>query len=235
MKFFGVLFALSTAVCASAVEPGEVMSREEWVMGSCSKYCGGGDRIDTRTCLDGDCLGHNKRILPCNTRRCRVVAEECGSVLQNPDVLPDRNVIASSSATNGNNHYWNSVHLPHNGRLFGSRGVGGWAAGKKEVGEWIQVDYGKNMTMTGVATQGRGNDNFKQWVTEYTVSYKADGSSTFETIKDGCEKAMVFKGNDDKVEIVVNKLPRPITARYFRINPIAWNGWIVMRFDFLNC
>jgi len=164
-----------------------------------------------------------------------VAAEECGSVLQNPDVLPDRNVTASSSATNGNNHYWNSVHLPHNGRLFGSRGVGGWAAGKKEVGEWIQVDYGKNMTMTGVATQGRGNDNFKQWVTEYTVSYKADGSSTFETIKDGCEKAMVFKGNDDKVEIVVNKLPRPITARYFRINPIAWNGWIVMRFDFLNC
>ena len=58
--------------------------------------------------------------------------------------------------------------------------------------EWIQVDYGKNMTMTGVATQGRGNHQWKQWVTEYTVSYKADGSNTFVTVKDGCEKAMVI-------------------------------------------
>ena len=48
------------------------------------------------------------------------------------------------------------------------------------------------MTMTGVATQGRGNDQWKQWVTEYTVSYKADGSNTFVTVKDGCEKAMVI-------------------------------------------
>ena len=69
MKFIGILLALS--ITASAVKPGEVMGHEEWVKGSCSKYCGGGDRIDTRTCLGGDCLGYNKRILPCNTRKCR--------------------------------------------------------------------------------------------------------------------------------------------------------------------
>jgi len=126
-------------------------------------------------------------------------------------------------------------HLPEYGRLFGTRGVGGWAAGKKEKGEWIQVDYKTNKTMTGVATQGRGLHSFPQWVTQYTVSYRVDGSNKSETITDESGKDLVFKGNDDKHEVVVNKLPSPITARYFRINPIAWNQHPTMRFDFLNC
>ena len=45
----------------------------------------------------------------------------------------------------------------------------------------------------------------------------------------------VFQGNEDKNTPVINIFPRPITARYFRINVVTWQLHISIRFDLLTC
>ena len=44
-----------------------------------------------------------------------------------------------------------------------------WCAGKKEAGEFIEIDLGTVKTVTKIATQSRYLVN--QWVTKYTISY----------------------------------------------------------------
>ena len=45
----------------------------------------------------------------------------------------------------------------------------------------------------------------------------------------------IFQGNYDRYIIVRHKLARPITARFFRIHPVTWYGWISMRVEFYGC
>ena len=80
-------------------------------------------------------------------------------------------------------------HSAAQGRLHfkgdGSK-VGGWSALSNDVNQWIQVDFGSYTRVTGVATQGRYNDD--QWVTKYMLQYSDDGL-TFQTYKKPGDKS----------------------------------------------
>jgi hypothetical protein len=45
----------------------------------------------------------------------------------------------------------------------------------------------------------------------------------------------VFRGNSDQQSIVTNAFSPAITARYIRIQPITWYGYISMRFEIYGC
>ena len=47
-------------------------------------------------------------------------------------------------------------------------------AGNNNKGQWLQVDFGKVVKVTKIATQGRHNAN--QYITKYVVSSSLDGS-----------------------------------------------------------
>ena len=49
-----------------------------------------------------------------------------------------------------------------------------YLAGNNNKGQWLQVDFGKVVKVTKIATQGRHNAN--QYITKYVVSSSLDGS-----------------------------------------------------------
>ena len=55
---------------------------------------------------------------------------------------------------------------------------GAWVPRRSTLGEWIQIDLGKNVKVTRIATQGRHNANC--WTKSYSLSYKIQSGSTFE-------------------------------------------------------
>ena len=83
--------------------------------------------------------------------------------------LPDSSLSASTSAS--------SNHIPQFGRLNkipASGKSGAWCAKSNDGNQWLQISFGRQTTVTKVATQGRYETN--QWVTSYSLSYSVDGT-----------------------------------------------------------
>ena len=83
--------------------------------------------------------------------------------------LPDSAISASTS--------YNADHIPQFGRLNkipASGKAGPWCAKSNDGNQWLQVSFGRQTTVTKVATQGRYDAN--QWVTSYSLSYSVDGA-----------------------------------------------------------
>lgn len=74
---------------------------------------------------------------------------------------------------------YNADHAAIRGRLNikqdGSK-VGAWLPGRQDANQWLQVDVCKQVTtVTRVATQGRNNYIYGQWVTKYRLQHSQDG------------------------------------------------------------
>lgn len=90
--------------------------------------------------------------------------------------------ISASSQQDGN-------HIATQGRLHfkgDSSKAGCWSALNNDANQWLQVDFGSYTRVTGVATQGRYDDD--QWVTKYRLQYSDDGM-TFQVYKKTGEKS----------------------------------------------
>ena len=88
--------------------------------------------------------------------------------MQNGRIRPHQ-LSASSS--------WDKNHGPSNGRLqFRRRGslAGAWCARHNTRYQWLQVYFGRAMRVVKIATQGR--QDYRQWVTQYYLSYSQDGA-----------------------------------------------------------
>ena len=82
--------------------------------------------------------------------------------------LPDSAISASTSAS--------SNHIPQFGRLnkIPAKGkAGAWCAKSNDGNQWLQISFGRETTVTKVATQGRYDAD--QWVTSYSLSHSVDG------------------------------------------------------------
>ena len=57
---------------------------------------------------------------------------------------------------------------------------------------WIQLDFESPTEVEGLITQGRETDN--QWVTEFKVLFKEEGSDVFKTVldEDGQTKVKLY-------------------------------------------
>ena len=83
--------------------------------------------------------------------------------------LPDSSLSASTSAS--------SNHIPQFGRLNkipASGKSGAWCAKSDDGNQWLQISFGRQTTVTKVATQGRYDSDSR--VTSYSVSYSVDGA-----------------------------------------------------------
>ena len=71
---------------------------------------------------------------------------------------------------------WDRNHGPNNGRLYlrrvGPR-AGAWCARHNNRLQWYQVNFGRPTRVVKVATQGR--QDYRQWVTQYYLSFSQDG------------------------------------------------------------
>jgi len=97
----------------------------------------------------------------------------------------------------------------------------GWSALHKRAGEWMQIDLGLEMVVSGFVTQRRKSDG--QRVTAYKIAHSKDGKA-FTTLD------KVFIGNTGNNELEVkNAIDTVVTARYVRCVVQKWSGHISMR------
>ena len=70
-----------------------------------------------------------------------------------------------------------ALYDTHQGRLnvkYPAGLAGGWLAEVNDSNQWLQVDLlGVNVTVTGVATQGRSDAD--EWVTRYKIQHSENG------------------------------------------------------------
>ncbi|XP_071794479.1 lactadherin-like [Asterias amurensis] len=103
--------------------------------------------------------------------------------------------------------------------------------------EWVSVRLARNVLVSGITTQGRGNDGSgrAQWVTEYKVEY-----STSENIDHYVELKSIgglskFIGNIDTNSYVINVFQHQVIASSIRILPTTWQDKIALRFELHGC
>ncbi len=85
-------------------------------------------------------------------------------------LIPNSAITASSK--------WNEKYGPKNARLNfkGASGrYGGWFSAENDHSQWLQVNFGRETQITGIATQGYYNS--LRYVKSYTLQYSHDGSS----------------------------------------------------------
>ena len=83
---------------------------------------------------------------------------------------------------------------------------GAWATATNEVGQWLQIDLGKERLLAKLATQGRPSDP-SLWVTSYKIDFSSD-SVKWEEYKENdavkvCDIQFYKKDSDSRVNEAV--------------------------------
>ena len=104
-----------------------------------------------------------------------------------------------------------------------------WSAKVKDGNQWMTIDAGSLLNISGVVTQRRADGKWaNQYVKLFRVSTSIDGIKW--TIVDG---GASFNGPQNESLVVNTKFPaifkKPVTARYVRIQPVEWINHISMR------
>lgn len=84
-------------------------------------------------------------------------------------IIPNSAITASSELPP--NPLWTASHA----RLNYKGIYGAWIPYKSDHNQWLQVDFGKQTEVTGIATQGYYHA--LHYVKSYTLRYSLDGSS----------------------------------------------------------
>eukprot|EP00058_Branchiostoma_floridae_P020618 XP_002606108.1 hypothetical protein BRAFLDRAFT_88018 [Branchiostoma floridae] len=218
-------------VCVNSVGSFSCLCNEGYMLNSTTLECddinecassnGGCEQICTNSDGGYQCSCADQYVLNENEQGCDVCRNPLG---MESGAIPDGSITASST--------WGTAHEPYRARLNGVAGVGAWAARLNVAGEWLQVDLGEVLRVTGTVTQGRNNNG--QWVMSFKLEYSTDGTTmTTCTGKDGPEK--IFPGNTDYNTPVTHLLDYPIDARYVRFHILQWWAHISMRVEILGC
>ncbi|XP_074611775.1 uncharacterized protein LOC141866211 isoform X2 [Acropora palmata] len=144
----------------------------------------------------------------------------CLSSVGNEKGVPSQlfSVTASSQLDGG--------HRPDDSFLYGTSS---WCSNPTASSpQYLQFDFRKVVTVSGIATQGDAVDN--KWVTEYAVIYGYDEQSWLDY--DG---GQYLPGNSDKSSVVVRVFSSPFAAKFVRILPKIYHIAQCMRVDLFGC
>ncbi|XP_067031068.1 retinoschisin-like [Acropora muricata] len=117
----------------------------------------------------------------------------------------------------------------NNAQTLGS--FGSWCALQNNIGQYLQIDLGKERVVSKIATQGR--PSYDQWVTSYKLLFSSDEAKWNEYQNNGVVK--VFTANLDRGTIVSHKLSPRISTRYVRFSVLSWYDHISMRVELYGC
>ncbi|XP_072039524.1 LOW QUALITY PROTEIN: uncharacterized protein [Amphiura filiformis] len=99
---------------------------------------------------------------------------------------------------------------------------------------WIQVDFGHDVAITGLQTQGSATaGHYFEWVEMLQIQY-GETNDSLAYIMDGAA-AKTFVANSDRDTVVDIKFPELISTRILRIRPTQWEGWTALRFEVIGC
>ncbi|XP_078620228.1 lactadherin-like [Branchiostoma floridae x Branchiostoma japonicum] len=109
-------------------------------------------------------------------------------------------------------------------------GPSAWTMGLVNTNQYLAVDFGRDVNVTGIQTQGLGEGHIKT----YRVAYQLDGADQVLPYLEGGAVRM-FTGNSDGDSIVQRDLLQPIIARYVLINPQTFTDVPRLRLELLGC
>uniref|UniRef100_A0AAZ3RAJ9 Neuropilin n=1 Tax=Oncorhynchus tshawytscha TaxID=74940 RepID=A0AAZ3RAJ9_ONCTS len=110
-----------------------------------------------------------------------------------------------------------------------------WTPSEDSPKEYIQVDLHFLKVLTGIATQGAVSKETQK--SYYVSTFKLEVSTNGEdwmTYRYG-KNHKVFHANTDPYEVVLNRIPQPVLARFVRIRPQVWKNGIALRFELYGC
>ncbi|XP_034274569.1 discoidin, CUB and LCCL domain-containing protein 1 isoform X1 [Pantherophis guttatus] len=110
-----------------------------------------------------------------------------------------------------------------------------WAANQSNPQQWLEIDLGEKIRITGIRTTGSTVLHFNYYVKTFVVNYKNNNSKwrTYKRILSNEEK--VFKANSNHGDIVRNNFIPPIVARFLRIIPQTWYKRIALKVELIGC
>ena len=145
--------------------------------------------------------------------------------------IPDSAFTAESTWANDENH------KPYRAKLHDQSHPGWCSVANAPVSEYLQVDLGSVKAIAGLAIQGHGTGNGKDYITGFTIDYSADGSNWLAYKDIDGTNAKIFDGIQrlEKTETRVNWFNRTM-IRYFRIVPTARVSTITcLRIELYGC
>ncbi|XP_075537951.1 uncharacterized protein LOC142572612 isoform X2 [Dermacentor variabilis] len=148
-------------------------------------------------------------------------------LVNGPFPLPDSSYKASSSAS--------PKSSPSHSRLgstTSSTSLGAWMPRRQGIGEFVEVDLGRQRGVFGIALQGR--ERAGEWVSRYRVLVSAGGTK-YAYVQNSRGEIQDFVGNHEPSGVSRQLFDRPVRARFVRIEPTEWNQVIALRFDVLGC
>ncbi|POI25393.1 hypothetical protein CIB84_010857, partial [Bambusicola thoracicus] len=137
------------------------------------------------------------------------------------------------SQINASHHidYWE----PKLARLNNSGTYNAWSTTMTDDLPWIQVDFQRQVLLTGIQTQGARHFLKSFYVQKFFIVYSKDKRkwNTFRGDSSPAEK--IFEGNSDAYGIKENIIDPPIIARYIRVYPKQAYNEPTLRMELLGC
>ena len=156
---------------------------------------------------------------------------ECSSKVALLANLSDSSLTADSS--HGGSVEEQRWHRPQRSRLHTPQtesGSGAWTSGST-TNAWIQADLMNNYYVSSVATHGR--PLIDQWVTEYKLQYGMNENGLIY-VENTTGATRIFTGNTDRNTVVLNTFD-PVRTRVVRLNVVAFNSHVSMRWEVYGC
>lgn len=118
-------------------------------------------------------------------------------------------------------------HEPERAKLLSQ--VGCWCSDVAQIFEHLQLDFGKAVMLTGIASQGHHNK--VEYVTNYQLLFSDDGViwRTYYNAFDLETKTDNVTANTDSKNVKIVKFLYEIKARYLKIRALNWQNGICMR------
>ncbi|XP_039252070.2 lactadherin-like [Styela clava] len=152
--------------------------------------------------------------------------EICYMGVKNRHIIPDSQITASSIYSSSYQAYYGRLdNVDRSGEKYEV-----WAAKRKVIGEWHQVDFNAPKPIGGIVTQGRLD--YDQWVRSFKISYGNSTSAMITIRENGSDK--IFTGNNDRNTKVTNMFPHVIIGRYIRVYPQTWYAHNSMRLEYID-
>ena len=128
-------------------------------------------------------------MLTCN---CAVFSAACSQSLGMEDGSISDGQITASSSKSDRDRSFRPAYGRLNNKPSGAMG-GAWCAGTSDMSQYLQIDLNKEMTLSGVATQGQ--IDAPNWVAKYSIQHSTDGRNWKDYKEFGYSKVSSAKRN----------------------------------------
>uniref|UniRef100_A0A8B9SSC2 Coagulation factor V n=1 Tax=Anas platyrhynchos TaxID=8839 RepID=A0A8B9SSC2_ANAPL len=134
------------------------------------------------------------------------------------------------SQINASDHldYWE----PKLARLNNSGTYNAWSTTMKDDLPWIQVDFQRQVLLTGIQMQGAKQFLKSLYIQKFFIAYSKD-KRKWKTFKG--DSFQIFEGNSDANSIKENIIDPPIIAKYIRVYPTQAYNRPTLRMELLGC